>query len=86
MQDLRHIKDVVNDHVHVIDSFGSEHMRGIMNSLPQLRIDMMVGYLSTAYSRELDEKAGGVSPALWAKQLQLAMPVLLDFLICSLYA
>jgi hypothetical protein len=79
MHELRHAEKVVSENVHIIDQLGGEHLRTLMSSLPQLQIEMMVGYLTSAHYTEIAEDAGGVSPALWAKQLQLALPVLFHF-------
>ena len=84
MKVLRHAEKVVSENVHIIDQIGGEHLRKLMSSSPQLQIEMMVAYLSSAHYMEIAEDAGGMSPALWAKQLQLALPVLFHFQICSL--
>ena len=74
-QDLLYISEVLKEYVYEFESYGGEHMREVMSTKPQLSMDMMVDYLSVAYSRELADKAGGVSPAMCAKQLKLAVPV-----------
>ena len=74
-QDLLYLSEVLKKYVYEFDSYGGEHMREVMSSKPQLSMDMMVDYLSVAYSRQLAEKAGGVSPAMCARQLKLAVPV-----------
>lgn len=84
MRELRHAGEVVSEHVHIIDQLGGEHLRKLMSSIPQLHIEMMVAYLTSAHYMEIVEDAGGMSPALWAKQLQLALPVLFHFQICSM--
>jgi hypothetical protein len=84
MKELRHAEKVVSENVHIIDQIGGEHLRKLMSSSPQLQIEMMVAYLTSAHYMEIAEDTGGMSPALWAKQLQLALPVLFHFQICSL--
>jgi glutathionyl-hydroquinone reductase len=78
-KELRHVDDVLVEYVHLTACNSGEHMREIMQAFPPLTIEMMVNYVSTAYSRELAQNSGGVTPELWAKQLQLAIPVRSSF-------
>ena len=74
-KDLRHIGTVLSDHIQVLEGGSGEHFRNILHSHNQLSMDMMLKYVSTAYSRELADMTGGVTPELWAKHLQLTIPV-----------
>ena len=74
-KDLHHVDDVLTEHIQVLEGGSGEHFSDMMQSHPQLSMDMMIKYVMTAYSRGLADITGGVTPALWAKQLQLAIPV-----------
>ena len=76
---LRHVDDILAEHIQVLEGGSGKHFSDILQSHPQLTMDMMIKYVSTAYSRELADETGEVTPALWAKQLQLAIPVRSDF-------
>lgn len=74
-KDLRHVQSVLTEHVSVLEGGTGKHFSDILQSQSQLTMDMMIKYVTTAYARELADKTGGVTPALWAEQLQLAIPV-----------
>ena len=74
-KDLRHVATVLSDHIYALDCGAGEHFTDILHSHKQLSMDMMLNYVKTAYSRELADITGGVTPELWAKQLQLTIPL-----------
>ena len=81
-KDLHHVGDVLAEHIQVLEGGSGEHFRDMVKSHPQLSMEMMINYVMTAYSRGLAHNTGGVTPALWAKQLQLAIPVRTVFQLC----